>query len=110
MTHAPLQIGAEEALAKLNAGEAWLIDVRERSEVMQAAFDAPNVVVVPLSEFERRREELPRDKDLILACAAGGRSLQAVHYLMHHGYTRAINMQGGMGLWRAFGLPVRAGG
>ena len=109
MSQGLLQVSADEALAKLQAGEAWLIDVREHREVAQAAFDAPNVVVVPLSEFEQRREELPRDKDLILACAAGGRSLQAVHYLMHHGYTRAINLQGGMGIWRACGLPVRQG-
>ena len=109
MSQGLLQIGAEDALEKLRAGEAWLVDVRERSEVAQAAYDAPNVVVMPLSEFERRREELPRDQDLILACAAGGRSLQAVHYLMHHGYTRVANLQGGIGLWRAFGLPTRQG-
>jgi len=109
MSQVPVHIGPEEALEKLRAGEAWLVDVREPGEVAQAAYDAPNVVLMPLSEFERRRDELPRDRELILACAAGGRSLQAVNYLMHHGYTRAINLQGGMGLWRSAGLPVRSG-
>lgn len=109
MSQALLQVNAEEALEKLKAGTAWLVDVRERAEVARAAFDAPRVVLMPLSEFERRREELPRDQDLILACASGGRSLQAVHYLIHHGYHRVANLQGGMGFWSMMGLPVKAG-
>lgn len=110
MSPVPVHIEALEALDRLRAGSAWLVDVREPAEVAQAAYDAPNVILMPLSEFERRRDELPRDQDLILACAAGGRSLQAVHHLMQHGYTRAINLQGGIGLWQAAGCPVKAGG
>lgn len=109
MSEAKLQISAEEAFEKLSAGQAWLVDVRERHEVAQAAFDAPNVVLIPISEFERRRDELPRDRDLVIACASGGRSFQVVHYLMHHGYTRAMNLHGGIGIWNACGLPVRRG-
>ncbi|GAA4414335.1 rhodanese-like domain-containing protein [Quisquiliibacterium transsilvanicum] len=109
MSHAPLQLDPPSALERLNAGTAWLVDVRERAEIARAAFDAPNVVVIPLSEFERRRDELPRDQDLILACASGGRSFQAVQYLIHHGYSRVTNLAGGIGLWHAHGLPVTAG-
>lgn len=109
MSQALLQVDPPTALERLKAGTAWLVDVRERGEVAQAAFDAPHVVVMPLSEFERRRDELPRDTDLILACAAGGRSFQAVQYLIHHGYTRVSNLAGGIGLWHAHGLPVTMG-
>ncbi len=31
---------------------ALLVDVRERTEVAQLAFDVPGTVVMPLSEFE----------------------------------------------------------
>lgn len=109
MSHALRQVDAPAAMEKLQAGTAWLVDVRERAEVARAAFDAPNVVVMPLSEFERRRDELPRDADLILACAAGGRSFQAVQYLVHHGYSRVANLAGGLGMWHAHGLPVKTG-
>lgn len=107
MSHGPPQVDPPTALERLNAGTAWLVDVRERAEIARAAFDAPNVVVMPLSEFERRRDELPRDQDLILACASGGRSFQAVHYLVHHGYSRVSNLAGGIGLWHMHGLPVK---
>ena len=109
MNQHPLQVDPPTALERLNAGTAWLVDVRERAEVARAAFDAPNVVLMPLSEFERRRDELPRDQELILACASGGRSFQAVQYLRHHGYTRVSNLAGGIGTWHMHGLPVRPG-
>jgi len=50
-----------------------LVDVRERTEVGRVAFDVPGIVVMPLSEFEQRFAELPRDRELVLACASGPR-------------------------------------
>lgn len=106
MIHLPLQVEAAAALQKLRADEALLIDVRERGEVARQGFDAPNVVVMPLSEFERRHKELPQDRELILACASGARSFQAMQYLRHHGWAHVYNLQGGIGHWRMHGMPV----
>lgn len=108
MTHLPMMLDAPTALARLQAGTALLIDVRERSEVARAAFDAPHVVQMPLSEFERRHKELPHDRELIMACASGARSFQAMQYLVHHGWQKVANLQGGIGIWHAHGLPVKA--
>jgi len=107
MNHALLQLDPLAALQALQAGGCWLVDVREAHEVARAAYDHAQVIRLPLSELERRHAELPRDADLIMACAAGGRSLQAMQYLLHHGHTRVRNLSGGMGAWRAHGLPVR---
>jgi len=109
MTHGLLQLDPPNALERLKQESTWLIDVRERSEVAQAAYDAPNVVVMPLSEFERRHFELPRNGELIMACAHGRRSMQAMMYLQHHGHTKVSNLAGGMAAWRMHGLPVRLG-
>ena len=54
MTTFPMLLDAPTALSRLQEGHALLVDVRERAEVARAAFDAPNVVQMPLSEFERR--------------------------------------------------------
>ena len=106
--HMPQQIDPVNAMQQLESG-ALLIDVRERGEVARLAFGVPNVVVMPLSEFERRRHELPHNRPLIMACASGGRSFQAMQYLVHHGYTHVANLAGGIGQWRLHGLPVTAG-
>jgi rhodanese-related sulfurtransferase len=108
MTAALLQLDPETCAERLEAG-ALLVDVREPHEVARMAFDHPNCVEMPLSQFQQRFMELPRDKPLVLACASGGRSFQAMQFLMHRGYGHVANLRGGIGLWATHGLPVRHG-
>ncbi|MDT8853778.1 rhodanese-like domain-containing protein [Paracoccaceae bacterium Fryx2] len=89
----------------LKAG-ALLVDVREPTEVAQVGFAGCEVVNIPLSQFEDRWHEVPRDRDVILACAVGERSLKAAYFLMYHGYTRVTNMRPGIGRWVDRGFPV----
>jgi rhodanese-related sulfurtransferase len=86
---------------------ALLVDVRERAEVAGQAFDVPGVVVMPLSEFEQRFAELPRDRELVLACESGPRSLKATYFLLYQGYNRVANMDGGINKWASKGFPIQ---
>ncbi|MEK8029666.1 rhodanese-like domain-containing protein [Ideonella sp. DXS29W] len=95
--------------AQALADGAWLIDVREPHEAARLAYDHPRCVPMPMSQIQSRFHELPRDAPLVMACAAGGRSQQAMQFLAHHGYTHVANLAGGMGAWAAHGLPVRRG-
>lgn len=52
---------------------------------------------------------LPRDRDLVLACAVGERSLKATYFLMYPGDTQVANMQGGIAKWARKGFPVNGG-
>lgn len=92
---------------RLLAEGALLVDVRERTEVAQLAFDVPGAVVMPLSEFEQRFAELPRDRELVLACQSGPRSLKATYFLMYQGYTKVANMEGGLFKWASKGFPIK---
>jgi len=85
---------------------ALLVDVREVSEVAQVGYGGCDVVNIPLSQFEDRWQEVPRDRDVILACAVGQRSLKATYFLIYQGYTRVANMQYGMQRWAARGFAV----
>lgn len=91
---------------RMLAEGALLVDVREAGEVAQASFADCEVMQIPLSEFETRWSEVPQDRDVILACAGGQRSLKATNFLMYQGYTRVTNMQSGMQRWAARGFPV----
>ena len=84
-----------------------LVDVRERDEIAQLAFDVPQLIIMPLSELEQRYAELPKDRPLILACQNGSRSLRATYYLMNKGYTNVTNMKFGMERWVARRFPVQ---
>jgi hypothetical protein len=61
---------------------------------------------MPLSQFEERWQEIPRDRDVILACAMGERSLKATYFLMYQGYDRVMNMRPGIARWVARGFPI----
>jgi rhodanese-related sulfurtransferase len=92
---------------RLIAEGALLVDVRELNEVAQVAFDVPSVVLMPLSELEQRFAELPRDRDLVLVCEVGERSLKATYFLMYQGYERVANMEGGLSKWARKGFPIK---
>lgn len=86
---------------------ALLVDVRERAEIDRLAFDVPDIVALPMSELEQRFAELPRDRELVIVCQSGARSLKATYFLMYQGYTRVANMEGGIAKWSRKGFPVK---
>lgn len=85
---------------------ALLVDVRENAEVEQLAYDVPNIMYIPLSQFEERFTEIPRDKTVVMVCRSGARSLRATGFLMHQGYDNVVNMKHGMIRWAQKGFPT----
>lgn len=85
-----------------------LVDVREEAEVEQLAFDVPEIVNIPLSEFENRYKEIPLDKMVVMVCHSGNRSLPAAGFLVMNGYDplKVVNMKQGIIRWVQHGLPV----
>lgn len=85
---------------------ALLLDVREPDEVAAVGYGGCEVLTIPLSQFEARWAETPRDRDVIVACAVGERSLKAAYFLMYQGYDRVMNMRPGIARWVARGFPI----
>lgn len=88
---------------------AILLDVREKDEVAQLAFDVPGTLHIPLSEFERRYNEVPSHKAIVVVCRGGQRSLRAAGFLINQGYNaeKVVNMQHGMNRWAQKGFPTK---
>ena len=59
----------------------------------------PKVTAIPLGQLAERVAELPRDRDLVLACRSGVRSAKAVQQLQVAGFTRVWNLAGGIHRW-----------
>jgi rhodanese-related sulfurtransferase len=83
------------------------VDVRELNEFAAVRLD--DVVLLPMSSFAERFAELPKDRPLLLMCAAGSRSAAATAHLIRNGYTDVVNVAGGITDWQRAGLPVRKG-
>lgn len=88
---------------------ALLVDVREKEEVDQLAFDVPSIINIPLSEFDARFRELPMDRELVMVCRSGARSLRATGFLVNHGYdpVKVVNMKHGILKWAFKGFPLQ---
>ncbi len=99
------KISLEDAYVHFQQG-VTLLDVREYHEISEIAYGLSEVIVMPLSELESRFSELPKDKMLITACKAGGRSLKAAQFLASQGYDQILSMAAGMTQWKDKGLPV----
>ena len=99
------EIFPTEAFSKMQQG-ALFVDVREKSELDAEAYDVPDLLHIPLGELEHRFAEIPRDRDVVLVCRGGGRSLHALHFLIGQGYVNAINMKQGILGWMHAGFPV----
>lgn len=101
-------VDVAQGAAMQNQG-ALMIDVREPSEY--AAGHAPGTQLIPLGQLERRLQELAahKDKPVVLICRSGNRSGQAQEILAKAGFTKAINVEGGMNAWAKAGLPVLTG-
>jgi rhodanese-related sulfurtransferase len=84
-----------------------IVDVREADEFAQERI--AGVALVPISQFVARHQELPKDRPLLMLCAAGSRSTSATMYLLQAGWTDVRNITGGMIGWRHAGLPIVTG-
>ncbi len=91
------QMSADELAERLGtAEEPYLLDVREADEV--AAWSIPGVAHLPLGELAARLGDVPADREVVVVCASGNRSMQAAALLAAEG--RAVwNLAGGMNAW-----------
>ena len=84
-----------------------LLDVREVWEFTEG--HAEGAHNLPLSQLQQRVGEVPRDRDILLICHTGARSMQAAKFLTQQGVTRVANVTGGTEAWENAGLPLEPG-
>jgi rhodanese-related sulfurtransferase len=83
----------------------FLLDVRTPQENSQARIAGS--VLIPISEFKRRINEVPRNKTILVYCAVGSRSKPAAEYLSTNGYKDVYNMTDGIVGWYRNGLRLQ---
>jgi rhodanese-related sulfurtransferase len=80
-----------------------VLDVREPHEWAHGHIDG--ALHVPLMQLGERLDEVPRERQLLVVCKIGGRSMQAVDWLQQQGYD-AVNLDGGMIEWADAGRAI----
>ncbi len=99
-----------EAAARVAAGKAVLVDVREPAEWADTGVAGP-AILLSKSSFDAGSAEWRkfltdnRDKEIILMCRSGNRSGQLARVLAQQGL-RTTNL-GGFSAWKSAGMETR---
>ena len=101
-----IEISPQDAAAKLNSGEAVIVDVRDRDEWDEGHI--PGATHMSRGTIELDIEEKVPDPNamIICHCGGGGRSALAAGSLQEMGYKNVRSMAGGFKAWKAAGLPM----
>lgn len=92
------QLSARELHQRRQQGDVLVVlDVREPSEIAVAAL--PDTLNIPMNQIPGRAEELPRDRDIVIMCHHGIRSMHVASYLSRLGFERLYNLAGGIDAW-----------
>lgn len=83
-----------------------VIDVRAPDEFVGELGHIPGARLVPGPALLAEAISWPKDQELLVVCKAGGRSANASTALARAGFTRVMNLVGGMLAWNAAGRPT----
>jgi rhodanese-related sulfurtransferase len=75
-----------------------MLDTRTDKEYKQGHI--PGAIHIELSEVGNKAKKLRKDKDLVVYCQNGNRSIWAIKRLMGMGFTSLYNLKGGYSAWK----------
>jgi adenylyltransferase/sulfurtransferase len=91
-------ISPEELRTRLDSGEEIvLVDVREPHEMEICRL--PGSVPIPLGTLPENLHRLSTADEIVVYCKVGGRSAQAVQFLLDSGFRKVANLSGGIDRW-----------
>jgi rhodanese-related sulfurtransferase len=98
-------VSTAQATHLINREDALLVDVREPGE-----FGAGHILGarnVPLARIDGSGDLAKRkDKPVIVYCEGGERAAKAAAALRKLGFSRVVNLSGGLPAWQQAGLPL----
>jgi rhodanese-related sulfurtransferase len=84
--------------SRLDRGEPLaIVDVREPGETAICAI--PGSRLIPMDEIQRRMAELDPDVETVVVCHHGIRSAHVIAHLESRGFTKLVNLRGGIDAW-----------
>ncbi|OOG76805.1 rhodanese-like domain-containing protein [Algoriphagus sp. A40] len=83
-----------------------ILDVRTPEEVAAGKISGAITMDFQQSDFLAKVKELPKDQEIYIYCAVGGRSSKAAELFIQEGFTKVYHLSGGINAWAGAGLPV----
>ncbi len=88
----------------IKGDDVYILDVRTRNEYRKGHLrGAKNI---PLADIEKRIGKIPRNKEVLVYCRNGARSVRAIRRLEVAGYPNLLHMHEGYRGWKKAGHPT----
>jgi rhodanese-related sulfurtransferase len=99
-------VNPTQATQLINREDALVVDVREANEF--ASGHVLGAKKLPLARLDAVGADLAKRKErpVIVYCDGSDRAAKAAAALRKQGFTRVLNLSGGLGAWQQAGLPV----
>jgi adenylyltransferase/sulfurtransferase len=92
------ELTVEDLKRRLDRHEnVFILDVRNPEEYQLCRI--PGSTLIPLPELPRRFRELDSEREIIVHCKSGMRSLKAQQFLRGQGFGAVKNLKGGILAW-----------
>lgn len=94
------RLGIKEVTARQLDGlkGVTLLDIRTDKEYKQGHI--PGSLHIPLDEIGNKAKKLRKDKEMVVYCQSGNRSIWAIKRLMGMGFTHLSHLKGGYHAWK----------
>jgi len=83
---------------RTGGADMTLLDVREDWETQLAPVPS-DVVHIPMGQIGDRLGELDPQREIVVICRSGGRSLEVARFLATRGFGSVYNLAGGILAW-----------
>jgi len=91
-------LSAQHLRERLDAGDTLtVLDVREPEEIAIARFDG--ALEIPMQDIPARVGELDPGAEIVVVCHHGVRSAHVAMFLVDQGFSRVLNLTGGIDAW-----------
>ena len=88
-----------EFLERRRSGaDLLLLDVREDWETQLAPVPT-EIIHIPMGQIAARLPELDPQRETVVICRSGGRSMQVANFLAGRGFVSVANLSGGILAW-----------
>ena len=93
-------LSPKELKTRLDSGdELYILDVREPHEWDISNLEPLGAVLIPKGDVLARMGELDTAREIVVHCRTGVRSADVIRELQGHGFSKLLNLEGGINLW-----------
>jgi len=99
--------GFKELWDQRDSGECHFLDCREVGDASEFVERNPeHWHNIPQGKINEHLDEIPKDKAVVLICNTGARSYEAQIMLDEKGFSKVVNIQGGIAAIKKYGVDI----